>query len=63
MDWSILLVLVCPIMMIVMMFTMKGGHSHGSSGKPLAAESVQEQLTDLKAENERIRKEIQTLKK
>lgn len=63
MDWSTLLVLVCPIMMIVMMFTMKEGHSHGSSGKPLAADSIQEQLLDLKAENERIRKELQGLKK
>jgi hypothetical protein len=50
-------------MMIVMMFTMKGGHSHGSSGKPLAADSIQEQLLDLKAENERIRSELQGLKK
>ncbi|WP_238651909.1 DUF2933 domain-containing protein [Paenibacillus piscarius] len=63
MEWSTLLVLVCPVMMIVMMFTMKGGHPHGSHNHRVAADSLQDQLVDLKAENERISKELQSLKK
>ncbi|WP_340023661.1 hypothetical protein MHI24_00790 [Paenibacillus sp. FSL K6-1096] len=63
MEWSTLLVLVCPVMMVVMMFTMKGGHSHGFHNHRVAAESLQDQLVDLKAENERISKELQSLKK
>ncbi|WP_310551142.1 DUF2933 domain-containing protein [Paenibacillus glufosinatiresistens] len=63
MEWSTLFVLVCPFMMIVMMFTMKGGHSHGSPNHRVAAESLHDQLVDLKAENERISKELQSFKK
>lgn len=63
MDWSVLLVLVCPIMMIVMMFTMKGGHAHRSQNQTVAAVSLQDQLHDLKAENDRIRIELKSLKK
>ncbi|MCE3201051.1 bZIP transcription factor [Paenibacillus sonchi] len=63
MEWSTLFVLVCPLMMIVMMFIMKGGHAHGSQNQPVAADSLQDQLLDLKAENEQIRKELQNLKK
>ncbi|CAH1192107.1 hypothetical protein PAECIP111892_00852 [Paenibacillus auburnensis] len=63
MEWSTLLVLVCPVMMIVMMFTMKGGHAHGSHNHRVATESLHDQLVDLKVENERIQKELQSLKK
>lgn len=63
MDWSTLLVLVCPIMMIVMMFTMKGGHNHGPQNHRVAAENLQDQLVNLKAENERISRELRSLKK
>ncbi|OMG00871.1 DUF2933 domain-containing protein [Paenibacillus sp. FSL R7-0337] len=63
MEWSTLLVLVCPVMMIVMMFTMKGGHPHSSHNHRVAADSLQDQLVDVKADNERISKELQSLKK
>ncbi|MFP4976929.1 DUF2933 domain-containing protein [Paenibacillus sp. CN-4] len=69
MEWSTLLVLVCPIMMVVMMFAMKGGHSHGSPSQPRVtghqqnqpAEREHEQMTELRAENERLRSELRSL--
>nr|WP_330217268.1 DUF2933 domain-containing protein [Paenibacillus durus] len=62
MNWSWLLTLICPLMMIFMMFGMRGGHHHGSHKKQVTTEQLQEELTELKAQNERMRKEIQGLK-
>ncbi|WMT39576.1 DUF2933 domain-containing protein [Paenibacillus sp. D2_2] len=67
MDWSWLFVLICPLMMIFMMFGMKGSHSHGSGhGRGQAVYSstdleVQQQLTELREQNEQLRKEIANL--
>lgn len=65
MEWSWLLVLVCPLMMIFMMFGMKGSHSHGH-GRGQASHSnvdqgVQQQLTELREQNEQLRKEVDKL--
>lgn len=62
MDLSWLLVLVCPIMMIVMMFTM-GGH-HGSRKGHVhttADPNVYNEIEKLKEQNEQLRKDIQKL--
>ncbi|MEK5357968.1 DUF2933 domain-containing protein [Paenibacillus sp. FSL L8-0709] len=62
MDWSWLVALVCPLMMIFMMFGMRGGHSHGPHKKQLSVEKVQQELVDLKVQNELLHKEVQGLK-
>jgi hypothetical protein len=61
MDWSWLLLLACPLMMVFMMFGMRGGHGHGSS-KPPAAQEFQAELQELRIQNEMMQKEIQELK-
>lgn len=65
MEWSWLLVLVCPLMMIFMMFGMKGSHSHGH-GQGQASPSnvdqgVQQQLSELREQNELLRREVKKL--
>ena len=35
MDWTWLLVLVCPLMMIFMMLGMRGGHGNGHENKDM----------------------------
>ncbi|MFC3747962.1 DUF2933 domain-containing protein [Paenibacillus sp. GCM10012306] len=63
MDWSWLLLLACPLMMIFMMFGMRGGHGHGhGSSKQPAAQEFQAELQELRIQNERMQKEIQELK-
>ncbi|MEK4511051.1 DUF2933 domain-containing protein [Paenibacillus anaericanus] len=63
MDWSWLFVLACPLMMIVMMFGMRGMHGHGSKSKQSETEQAnQEELSALKAQNELMKEEIQKLK-
>lgn len=62
MDWSWLVALVCPLMMIFMMFGMRGGHSHGSHKNQLSAGEVQQELLHLKAQNELLQQEVQGLK-
>ncbi|AZS16531.1 DUF2933 domain-containing protein [Paenibacillus lutimineralis] len=67
MEWSWLLVLVCPLMMIFMMFGMKGTHAHGHGhGRGQALHSnvdqgVQQQLSELREQNEQLRKEVDKL--
>lgn len=69
MDWSWLIALVCPLMMVFMMFGMKGhghgrGHGHRSaSDQSSQDQAVQEQLNELKAQNEQMKQEIQKLTK
>ncbi|WP_068780275.1 DUF2933 domain-containing protein [Paenibacillus sp. GM2] len=65
MEWSWLLVLVCPLMMIFMMFGMKGSHSYGH-GQGQASPSnvdqgVQQQLSELREQNELLRREVEKL--
>lgn len=69
MDWSWLIALVCPLMMVFMMFGMKG-HGHGlglghrsASDQSSQDQAVQEQLNELKAQNEQMKQEIQKLTK
>ncbi|WP_310832442.1 DUF2933 domain-containing protein [Paenibacillus pedocola] len=62
MDWSWLAVLICPLMMIFMMFGMRGGHGHGPHKKQLSAGVVEQELLHLKAQNELLQKEVQELK-
>jgi len=63
MEWSWLVTLICPLMMIFMMFGMRGGHSHGSHKKQHDITQVQEELSELKQQNEFMRKQILDLKK
>ncbi len=62
MEWSWQIALVCPLMMIFMMFGMRGGHSHGPHKKQLSAGEVQQELLNLKAQNDLLQKEVQGLK-
>ncbi|WP_379134545.1 DUF2933 domain-containing protein [Paenibacillus sp. sgz500958] len=64
MNWSWLLTLACPLMMIFMMFGMKGSHSHGAhrSNNQPSMKDVQDELHALKMQNELMRQEIQSLK-
>lgn len=57
MDWSLLLLLACPLMMIIMMFGMKGMHGQGSHSN----QDFQKELNELKVQNEQIKQEIQKL--
>ncbi|RJG22473.1 DUF2933 domain-containing protein [Paenibacillus thiaminolyticus] len=65
MDWTWLLLLACPIMMVLMMFGMHGGHGHGhgnhGKGTPEDMQKMQRELDEVKAQNERMRKDIQNL--
>ncbi|PZM63595.1 DUF2933 domain-containing protein [Paenibacillus dendritiformis] len=65
MDWTWLLLLACPLMMVLMMFGMRGGHGHGhgnhGKGTQEGMQKMQRDLDDLKAQNEEMRKEIQNL--
>jgi len=63
MDWTWLLVLVCPLMMVVMMFGMRGGHGYSNQGKGTSEDTqkMQRELEELKAQNEGMRKDIQKL--
>lgn len=63
MEWSWLLTLVCPLMMIFMMFGMRGGHGHGPRKNQPSLEQIQTELLELRAENESMRKEVQALKR
>lgn len=63
MDLSWLLLLACPLMMVFMMFGMKGhGHGHRShSDRSPNNQAMQAQLDELKAQNEQMKQEIQKL--
>lgn len=65
MEWSWLLVLVCPLMMIFMMFGMKGSHSHehgqGQASPSNVDQGVQQQLSELREQNELLRREVEKL--
>lgn len=72
MEWSWLILLICPLMMIFMMFGMKGSHGHGDGhgrshgydyGHAASAmdQGVQQQLRELRAQNEQLRREVDHL--
>ncbi|MDN4067601.1 DUF2933 domain-containing protein [Paenibacillus vini] len=63
MDWTWLLLLACPLMMVFMMFGMKGhGHANGSHSDHSPNNQVmQAQLDELKTQNEQMKQEIQKL--
>lgn len=61
MDWTWLVVLMCPLMMLPMMyFMMKGNHSE-KSGKD-HHKNLSEELEQLKKQNEFMQKELRELK-
>ncbi|WP_410513281.1 DUF2933 domain-containing protein [Paenibacillus sp. BR2-3] len=61
MDWSWLILLLCPLMMFPMMyFMMKGNHTESSQQNQHNA--MTEQLAELKTQNESIKKELHELK-
>jgi len=62
MDWSWLLYLMCPLMMLPMMFLMmKGSHKEESPNSQNKA--VAEELAQLKKQNETMQKELRDLKR
>lgn len=67
MDWTWLLLLACPLMMIWMMFGMRGGHGHGHGKQGQMnqddMQKMQIELDELKAQNERMKMDIQNLSK
>ncbi|MGN7765209.1 DUF2933 domain-containing protein [Paenibacillus sp. 22594] len=62
MNWSWLVTLVCPLMMIIMMFGMRGGHGHGMhSRRQPKVEDLQQELNELKAQNEQMRADLNSI--
>ncbi|MHA6533017.1 DUF2933 domain-containing protein [Paenibacillus sp. BAC0078] len=64
MNWSWLIALVCPLMMIFMMFGMRGGHGHGHGGhsrREPKIEELQKELNELKAQNEKMQADIHSI--
>lgn len=59
-TWLLLLLLLCPLMMLPMMFGMKGSHSHKSNAAQ-TNQAIQDELNELKKQNEEMKKEIQNL--
>lgn len=61
MDWSWLVYLMCPLMMIPMMFMMmKGNHSEHSKNNQ--QNNITVELEQLKKQNEMMQKELRELK-
>ncbi|MCA4756003.1 DUF2933 domain-containing protein [Mycolicibacterium fortuitum] len=61
MDWSWLLLLACPLMMIFMMFGMKG-HGHGPhSHHKEDDQALRVELNELKGQIEQMKQEHQKL--
>ncbi|MDF2923734.1 MAG: hypothetical protein K0R57_2648 [Paenibacillaceae bacterium] len=61
MDWSWLAYLMCPLMMIPLMYMMMKGNS-GNSGKPDHQKQLIEELSQLKKQNETMQKELREIK-
>ncbi|GAY76793.1 MULTISPECIES: hypothetical protein [Bacillales] len=60
MDWSWLLLLACPLMMLPMMFMMmKGNHSETDHSEHQKSSN---ELNDLKEQNNLLREQLQQLK-
>ncbi|MBY3621395.1 hypothetical protein CA600_28490 [Paenibacillus sp. VTT E-133280] len=64
MDWSLLLLLICPLMMVLMMFGMRGMHGKDShSNQSQSNWTLHEDYNELKVENERMKKQLLSLSK
>ncbi|WP_313637862.1 DUF2933 domain-containing protein [Paenibacillus sp.] len=64
MNWSWLITLICPLMMLFMMFGLGGKHGHGHGSRKQASpdyQEIQKELNDLKIQNEQMRRDIQSL--
>jgi hypothetical protein len=62
MDWSWLLLLMCPLMMLPMMFMMfKGNHS--GSGQHDHDKHMSEEMEKIKSENAAMQQELREIKK
>ncbi|MDQ0193788.1 DUF2933 domain-containing protein [Paenibacillus wynnii] len=62
MDWSLLLLLICPLMMVYMMFGMKGMHSRSSHSNQAEMDwTLHQDYNELKVQNERMKQEILNL--
>ncbi|WP_080837527.1 DUF2933 domain-containing protein [Cohnella massiliensis] len=59
MDWSWLALLLCPLMMVPMMFMMRGNHS---DHKDRNEDQLTRELNALKEQNGQMLQEIQQLK-
>ncbi len=60
MDWSWLLYLMCPLMMIPMLFMMLKGNRDDSARHD--QEKLVEELSQLKTQNEMMQKELREMK-
>ncbi|MCL6606351.1 MAG: DUF2933 domain-containing protein [Paenibacillus sp.] len=60
MEWSLLLLLICPFMMILMMFGMRGMHGQASHSNQAQSDwTLHQEYNELKVQNEQMRKQIQ----
>jgi hypothetical protein len=61
MNWTWLLVLVCPLMMVFMMFgMMRGGHQHSEKGGDKT--NLEKDMEHLRQENQQMRQALHELK-
>ncbi|BCG60402.1 DUF2933 domain-containing protein [Paenibacillus sp. URB8-2] len=64
MNLSLLLLLICPLMMVSMMFGMKGKHGRSAHSKQSETDwTLHVDYNELKVQNEMLKKEIQSLSK
>ncbi|MEK5357945.1 DUF2933 domain-containing protein [Paenibacillus sp. FSL L8-0709] len=64
MNWSLLLLLVCSLMMIYMMVGMKRSHGSGSrSNQSMMDWTLLQDFNELKVENERLKIQLFNLSK
>lgn len=65
MDWTWLLILVCPLMIILMMLGMRGGHGHGHGRQGNVTnqelERMQRELDELKDRNKKMHDDLQNI--
>ncbi|MCL6606349.1 MAG: DUF2933 domain-containing protein [Paenibacillus sp.] len=62
--WLLLLLIICPLMMVFMMFGMKGTHGQGSHSSQSQMDwTLHEDYNELKVQNELMKIEIQKLSK
>lgn len=59
MDWTWLAFLLCPLMMIPMLFMMMKGNHSGHGEQP---DKINQELVELRKQNERMQQEIRQLK-
>lgn len=59
MDWTWLALLLCPLMMIPMLFMMMKGNHSGNGEQP---DKIHQELVELRKQNERMQQEIRQLK-